>query len=50
MSAGEIGEGPYVHDVPMEVILRSLYKAKVAALGLEFGIAQAVRGGGDPQK
>ena len=30
-------EGPHVHDVPMEVILPTLYKAKVGALGLEFG-------------
>lgn len=31
-------EGPNVHDdVPMEVILPTLYKAKVGALGLEFG-------------
>jgi 5-methyltetrahydropteroyltriglutamate--homocysteine methyltransferase len=30
-------EGPHVHDVPMDVILPTLYKAKVGALGLEFG-------------
>ena len=30
-------EGPHVHDVPMEVILPTLYNAKVGALGLEFG-------------
>ena len=30
-------EGPHVHDVPMEVILPTLYKAKVGALGVEFG-------------
>ena len=30
-------EGPHVHDVPMEVILPTLYKAKVGVLGLEFG-------------
>ena len=30
-------EGPHVHDVAMEVILPALYKAKVGALGLEFG-------------
>ena len=33
-------EGPHVHDVPMEVILPTLYKAKVGALGLEFGISR----------
>ena len=30
-------EGPHLHDVPMDVILPTLYKAKVGALGLEFG-------------
>ena len=30
-------EGPHVHDVPMEVILPTLYNAKVGAPGLEFG-------------
>jgi 5-methyltetrahydropteroyltriglutamate--homocysteine methyltransferase len=30
-------EGPHVHDVPMEVILPTLYEAKVGALSLEFG-------------
>jgi 5-methyltetrahydropteroyltriglutamate--homocysteine methyltransferase len=30
-------EGPHVHDVPMAAILPTLYKAKVGALGLEFG-------------
>jgi 5-methyltetrahydropteroyltriglutamate--homocysteine methyltransferase len=30
-------EGPHVHDVPMDVIVPTLYKAKVGALGLEFG-------------
>src|SRR6202050_2888844 len=30
-------EGPHVHDVPMEVILPTLYKAKVGEIALEFG-------------
>jgi 5-methyltetrahydropteroyltriglutamate--homocysteine methyltransferase len=30
-------EGPHVHDVAMEVILPTLYQAKVGAIGLEFG-------------
>lgn len=29
-------EGPHCYDVPMEVILPSLYQAKVGAIGLEF--------------
>ncbi len=31
-------EGPHVFDVPMDVILPTLYQAKVAALGLEFAM------------
>lgn len=30
-------EGPHVHDIAMEKVLPFLYKAKVGALGLEFG-------------
>jgi hypothetical protein len=29
-------EGPHVHDVAMEIILRALYQANVSVLGLEF--------------
>ena len=29
-------EGPHCYDVPMEVILPTIYKAKVGAVGLEF--------------
>jgi 5-methyltetrahydropteroyltriglutamate--homocysteine methyltransferase len=30
-------EGPHVHDIAMEKVLPFLYRAKVGALGLEFG-------------
>jgi len=33
-------EGPHCYDVPMEVILPTLYKAKVGAVGLEFANAR----------
>jgi 5-methyltetrahydropteroyltriglutamate--homocysteine methyltransferase len=29
-------EGPHIHDVAMEVVLPSIYQAKVGAIGLEF--------------